>query len=150
MFTRLTDRLEVDMENLLSNTGLPNTLSRQNQEENDQLDVCSLFPSLSFQERLGGCVGCMILGYLLSFGSFFRFRDLLRGSPLPFVLFSTLGNVISLVSQLYILFQSCALFRHNLTSLLYHFFFLKMHRIKERIMFSIWTTESDVKDVPSN
>lgn len=97
MYERLTERLEVDMENLLSSTGLPTAQSRQNQEDNQQqLDVCSLFPSLSFQERLGGCIGCMILGYLLSFGSFFRFRDLLRGSPLPFVLFSTMGNVISL------------------------------------------------------
>merc|ERR1719491_2499616 len=91
------------MESLLSSTGLERNqnggLQRKSQEQtNDssQLDVCAMFPSLSFQERLGGCIGCMILGYLLSFGSFFRFRDLLHGNPLPFVLFSIMGNVISL------------------------------------------------------
>lgn len=90
------------MENLLSSTGLQR--QQPQQEDNDsQLDVCSMFPSLSFQERLGGCVGCMILGYLLSFGSFFRFRDLLHGnSPVPFILFATMGNVISLCGSCFL------------------------------------------------
>ena len=69
---------------------------QQQQEEEDQLDVCSMFPSLSYQERFGGCILCMVLGYMLSFGSFFRFRDLVRGNPTPFVMYATLGNIISL------------------------------------------------------
>jgi len=103
-FSRLTERLEIDMESLISSTGLKTPQQRQEQEENDQqqLDVCSLFPSLSFQERLGGCIGCMILGYLISFGSFFRFKDLLLGKPIPFVLFSTMGNVISLCGSCFL------------------------------------------------
>lgn len=91
------------MESLISSTGLKTAQQRREQEENDQqLDVCSLFPSLSFQERLGGCIGCMILGYLISFGSFFRFKDLLIGKPIPFVLFSTMGNVISLCGSCFL------------------------------------------------
>ena len=52
--------------------------------------------SLTWRERLIGCGSCMILGYLLSFGSFFRMKDLIMGNPLPFVLNATIGNVIAL------------------------------------------------------
>ena len=52
--------------------------------------------SLSLQQRVGGCLGCMALGYMLSFGSFFRFRDLVNGTSTTFVLYFTLGNILSL------------------------------------------------------
>ena len=52
--------------------------------------------SLTWRERLMGCASCMILGYLLSFGSFFRMKDLILGNPLPFVLNATIGNIIAL------------------------------------------------------
>mmetsp|Transcript_12042 Transcript_12042/g.18080 ORF Transcript_12042/g.18080 Transcript_12042/m.18080 type:complete len:200 (-) Transcript_12042:193-792(-) len=96
MFLRLTDRLEVDMEH-----GIPpmipssNSNSQQEQEENNEL--LSILPSLTWQERLGGCLACMALGYILSLGSFFRFRDLLHGNPTSFVSYtSTVGTIISL------------------------------------------------------
>ena len=56
----------------------------------------SLFPTLTWKQRFIGCISCMTIGYLLSFGSFFRFGALLTGNPLPFVLYSTTGNIISL------------------------------------------------------
>ena len=90
MFSRLTDRLGLDMESLLSSS---NSNSQQQQEENELL---SILPSLTWQERLGGCLACMALGYILSLGSFFRFRDLLHGNPTSFVLYTTVGNIISL------------------------------------------------------
>ena len=86
MFARITDRLEVDL-------GMESLLSRENNEESESL---SLFPSLTWQERLGGCLACMVLGYILSLGSFFRMKDLLAGHPTSFVLYTTVGNIISL------------------------------------------------------
>eukprot|EP00555_Chaetoceros_dichaeta_P002879 CAMPEP_0198249974 /NCGR_PEP_ID=MMETSP1447-20131203/1321_1 /TAXON_ID=420782 /ORGANISM="Chaetoceros dichaeta, Strain CCMP1751" /LENGTH=174 /DNA_ID=CAMNT_0043934727 /DNA_START=308 /DNA_END=829 /DNA_ORIENTATION=- len=91
------------MEGLLTSTGLQRSQTTPQQDNDSQLDVCAMFPSLSFQERLGGCIGCMILGYALSFGSFFRFKSLLHGnSPIPFILFATMGNVISLCGSCFL------------------------------------------------
>jgi hypothetical protein len=41
----------------------------------------SIFPSLTWQERLIGCISCMIIGYIYSFGSLFRIKDLILGNP---------------------------------------------------------------------
>mmetsp|Transcript_5335 Transcript_5335/g.7866 ORF Transcript_5335/g.7866 Transcript_5335/m.7866 type:complete len:180 (-) Transcript_5335:3816-4355(-) len=59
-------------------------------------DLCSFLPSLTFQERVVGCLFCMMSGYLLSLGSWFRFKRLLLGDPWPFVCVSTIGNIVSL------------------------------------------------------
>lgn len=98
-FVSLTDRMEIDMESLIG--------QRQEEEEEESqasLDetICSFCPSLSWQERLGGCLGCMVLGYILSFGSFFRFTDLMLGDPTPFVVYSTVGNFISLSGSFFL------------------------------------------------
>jgi Got1/Sft2-like family len=53
-------------------------------------------PSLSLRERLLGCATCMICGYILSFGSFLRMKDLLIGNPVPLVVHVTVGNIIAL------------------------------------------------------
>ena len=96
MFSRLTDRLEVDMESLLSSS---NSNGNNNEEQNEFL---ALFPALTWQERLGGCLACMILGYILSLGSFFCFRDLLHGNPTSFVIYTTVGNIISLSGSFFL------------------------------------------------
>mmetsp|Transcript_444 Transcript_444/g.743 ORF Transcript_444/g.743 Transcript_444/m.743 type:complete len:195 (-) Transcript_444:163-747(-) len=102
MFSRLTDRLEVDMESLLPSTSSSSSssasllFSNNNNEEDEEHEILSFLPSLSWQERLGGCLACMILGYILSLGSFFRFRDLLKGDPSRFVIYTTVGNIVSL------------------------------------------------------
>lgn len=44
----------------------------------------------------------MIAGYLLSFGSFWRIRDLVRGDPLPFVVNTTVGNLIALAGSCFL------------------------------------------------
>ena len=93
MFSGLTDRLEVDMDSLLPNR------QEESSEENELFDF---FPSLTWQERLGGCLACMLLGYMLSLGSFFRFRDLLDGNPTSFVLYTTVGNIISLSGSFFL------------------------------------------------
>ena len=63
---------------------------------------CSMLPSLSLRERLLGCATCMICGYLLSFGSFVRFKDLLFGNPTTIVVHVTMGNVLSLMGTCFL------------------------------------------------
>jgi len=53
-------------------------------------------PSLSLREKLLGCATCMVCGYLLSFGSLMRLKDLISGNPVPIVVNVTVGNVIAL------------------------------------------------------
>lgn len=59
-------------------------------------------PSLSFRERLLGCATCMICGYILSFGSFMRMKDLMVGNPVPLVVHVTIGNLLSLAGTLFL------------------------------------------------
>lgn len=75
-------------------------LPRLNTQEEEAEE--SLIPSLSWRERLIGCASCMIIGYLLSFGSFFRIKDLIMGNPLPFVLNATIGNIIALAGSCFL------------------------------------------------
>lgn len=53
-------------------------------------------PSLSLRERLLGCATMMICGYLLSFGSFTRMKNLFIGNPIPLVVNVTVGNIMAL------------------------------------------------------
>mmetsp|Transcript_7501 Transcript_7501/g.13142 ORF Transcript_7501/g.13142 Transcript_7501/m.13142 type:complete len:206 (-) Transcript_7501:243-860(-) len=53
-------------------------------------------PSLSLRERLLGCATCMVCGYILSFGSFMRMKDLIVGNPVPLVVHVTMGNILAL------------------------------------------------------
>ena len=90
--------MEVDMESLIAQQ------HEEEEESQSSLDetISSFCPALSWQERLGGCLGCMVLGYILSFGSFFRFKDLMLGDPTPFVVYSTVGNIISLSGSFFL------------------------------------------------
>lgn len=82
--------------NIHGNNGGHYNQDSSNNHQDEMNDILSFLPSLSWQERLGGCLACMILGYILSLGSFFRFRDLLKGDPTRFVIYTTVGNIISL------------------------------------------------------
>ena len=44
----------------------------------------------------------MAAGYLLSFGSFWRLKDLLHGDPLPYVINCTVGNLIALAGSCFL------------------------------------------------
>mmetsp|Transcript_8117 Transcript_8117/g.23354 ORF Transcript_8117/g.23354 Transcript_8117/m.23354 type:complete len:215 (-) Transcript_8117:135-779(-) len=58
--------------------------------------VSEMLPNLSMQERMLGCVTCMVAGYLLSFGSLSRLGRLLYGNPVPICVHVTLGNLLTL------------------------------------------------------
>ena len=109
MFSSFQNRLEVDMESLLTREQQDESSSSsywdmfQSTPQEEEPDTCCHtvstycpIPSLTLQQRIGGCIGCMTLGYLLSFGSWFRLRDLIHGTSTTFVLYFTLGNIISL------------------------------------------------------
>ncbi len=114
LFSSLTDRLDVDMESLLPGQRRQEQGGYQGEQllsegdtqtggdDGQQEPLCSMCPSLTWQERLGGCLGCMVLGYVLSFGSFFRFKDLMMGDPAPFVVYATVGNIISLSGSFFL------------------------------------------------
>ncbi|OWY98986.1 Vesicle transport protein [Phytophthora megakarya] len=55
-----------------------------------------LCPSLSYQERIIGCITCFLLGFLLSLGSTFRLAKLVHGNPAPFAIAYTIGNILSI------------------------------------------------------
>ena len=63
---------------------------------------CQFLPDLSWRERLLGCATCMICGYLLSFGSFLRMKDLVGGNPVPLVINVTMGNVLALCGSFFL------------------------------------------------
>ena len=69
-------------------SGISSDASLSN-EEDECCGLCAYLPSMTWRERLLGCVTCMIAGYLLSFGSFFRIKDLILGDPFPFVFNAT-------------------------------------------------------------
>lgn len=61
----------------------------------------SLCPSLSYQERVIGCLTCFLLGFLLSIGSTFRLAKLVHGNPGPFAMAYTIGNLLSIGSSMF-------------------------------------------------
>lgn len=63
---------------------------------------CDNLPSLSFRERLLGCVTCMVCGYLMGFGSLIRMQKLVTGNPIPLVVNVTVGNVLTLCGSCFL------------------------------------------------
>ena len=75
---------------------LSSLLPQRSSDSNDQQDQNNdegWMPSLTFQERMIGCGTCMVFGYLLSFGSFVRFKDLVFGNPGKAFRNSSVGGV---------------------------------------------------------
>ena len=92
------DSISIDVESL------PGGLSAQPQRERSRLEQVSdeYLPALTFQQRVIGCLACMAVGYTLSLGGFFRLTEAMMGNPGPFVINSTIGNVISLCGSCFL------------------------------------------------
>ena len=84
----------------MSLPNLPSLTNPLSQEEEDSLS--SLFPQLSYKERLIGFACCYALGILISLSSFGSFADLLAGEPLRFAVLYSMGNMTSLCSTLFL------------------------------------------------
>jgi len=80
----------------LRSAGHATGLVEKTEEEKTCEDKCEEAIPLTWTQRLIGVVGCASIGFLLSFCSFFRFRDCMGGDCAPFGVFYTLGNVIIL------------------------------------------------------
>lgn len=87
----------------------------------------NLCPSLSYQERLAGCLICFLMGFLLSIGSTFRLAKLVHGNPGPFAIAYTIGNLLSICSSMFFIGpckQIETMFRkkRRISAILYLFF----------------------------
>mmetsp|Transcript_20016 Transcript_20016/g.37961 ORF Transcript_20016/g.37961 Transcript_20016/m.37961 type:complete len:206 (-) Transcript_20016:210-827(-) len=59
---------------------------------------------MSLRERLLGCGTCMVAGFLLSMGSFWRISALVvRHDPFPFVVNATVGNCLALAGSFFLM-----------------------------------------------
>jgi hypothetical protein len=68
----------------------------------DEDSLTSLFPELTYKERLIGFACCYSLGILISLSSFGSFAELLAGDPTRFAVLYSLGNTTSLCSTLFL------------------------------------------------
>lgn len=64
--------------------------------------MCQYCPALTYTQRIGGCVTCILIGFLLSLGSTFRLVQLIKGNPEPFAVMYTLGNIIGMCSTCFL------------------------------------------------
>jgi len=64
--------------------------------------VCSIFPALTYQQRIIGCLTCLLIGFILSMGSTFRLIKLMEGDPEPFATMYTIGNIVGLFSTCFL------------------------------------------------
>ena len=64
--------------------------------------ICSVCPSLTFQQRIIGCLTCLVVGFLISMGSTFRLIKLLEGDPEPFAVMYTIGNILGICSTCFL------------------------------------------------
>mmetsp|Transcript_9077 Transcript_9077/g.12932 ORF Transcript_9077/g.12932 Transcript_9077/m.12932 type:complete len:202 (+) Transcript_9077:212-817(+) len=72
-------------------------------EDSDVLeDLGEFCPKLTFQQRVIGFFSCFALGYLITFTSFSYFIELMEGNPVPFVLVYTIGNILALLSSMFL------------------------------------------------
>ena len=68
----------------------------------DEDSLSSLFPELTYKERLIGFGCCYALGILISLSSFGSFGELLAGDPTRFAILYSMGNATSLCSTLFL------------------------------------------------
>lgn len=90
------------MNKAASAVGLPTTNSQDSDESNVLDEVSELCPKLTFQQRVMGFAICFVSGYLVTFGSFKLFVKLVEGNPAPFVFVYSFGNILSLMSSMFL------------------------------------------------
>ena len=61
-------------------------------------DVCGVCPSMTYKQRLIGCLACAIVGCVLEFGSFMR----LLTDVTQFAIFYTFGNIVAVCGSFFL------------------------------------------------
>ena len=61
-----------------------------------------IFPTLTLRQRIYGWLGCYAGGVLITVMSFGSFRGLLVGKPYRFAILYTVGNLIALMSTMFL------------------------------------------------
>ena len=85
----------------LENIFVPEQRPKEWYEEVEE-KVCSYCPQMTYQQRIGGCLMFMVLGFLISMGSTMRLITLIEGNPVPFATMYTTGNVISICATCFL------------------------------------------------
>ena len=67
-----------------------------------ETELCLYCPSLSWTQRIYGCIICAALGFLISMGSFSKFAQLIGGNAIPFVAQYTFGSILSISSTCFL------------------------------------------------
>ncbi|KAL7562896.1 hypothetical protein ACA910_000269 [Epithemia clementina (nom. ined.)] len=75
-----------------SGSNFDNVSSSNNSDDISSSWCCD---ELSFRERMLGFGTCLVAGYMLSFGSFFRIGALVLGNPRPLVIHAAFGNLMA-------------------------------------------------------
>ena len=93
------------MENLYSRVSSTFGFEQEREKtwyEKLESDMCGYLPSLTWGQRIWGCMICMTLGFFISMGSMLRFAKLIAGNPVPFATQYTLGNILSILSTCFL------------------------------------------------
>ena len=101
--TIITDYVPEEVSNAMINMGIiskPAEVKRKTYWE--KAEKMFAVDGLTYKQRLIGCGSCMVVGYLLSFGSVFRINALLHGNPLPYILTATMGNIVALAGSCFL------------------------------------------------
>lgn len=65
-------------------------------------EVSEYCPKMTFRQRVMGFGICFTCGYLMTFMSFRLFIKLVEGNPAPFVFLYSSGNILSLMSSMFL------------------------------------------------
>eukprot|EP01082_Thalassiosira_pseudonana_P014827 g13350.t1 g13350 contig8:463029-464073(-) len=88
-----------------SGLGIPHAdsnASDDNSEVSMMEEMSEYCPKLTFQQRVIGFATCFTIGYLMTFMSFRLFVKLVEGNPAPFVFLYSSGNIMSLMSSMFL------------------------------------------------
>lgn len=107
MFASLKESASKASDSVKSGLGIPTANSEDNSdaqsESSNMLDeVSEMCPKMTYHQRIMGFGICFTCGYLMTFMSFRLFIKLVEGNPAPFVFLYTSGNIMSLMSSMFL------------------------------------------------
>mmetsp|Transcript_22078 Transcript_22078/g.47387 ORF Transcript_22078/g.47387 Transcript_22078/m.47387 type:complete len:244 (-) Transcript_22078:583-1314(-) len=102
----MRDNMSKNISSVRTGLGIPNATddSSDAQSESSSIvdEVSEICPKMTFHQRVMGFGICFTCGYLMTFMSFRLFIKLVEGNPAPFVFLYTSGNILSLLSSMFL------------------------------------------------